>query len=238
MEMAAEPEEEDEEGSESKEEAVARIEKETAAARSKELKAMAVQDLKELLQKSGLETEKVKKEDMIKSMLASEAKARAEAREHEAKLRGVMEEKRQELEGTSVSEICKTCASMGIEGARTKEERIARILTQFVKEGGVEKALARKAQEKRREDLSSMETPGLCDLCDRAGVDPYVAEVLAGRIIKLEAEAGRFARPQLGQAESTSEAGGKRDLVQSILAKEAARKAEEQQQMQRASAAE
>merc|ERR1719401_2372857 len=166
MEMAAEPEEEDEEGSESKEEAVARIEKETAAARSKELKAMAVQDLKELLQKSGLETEKVKKEDMIKSMLASEAKARAEAREHEAKVRGVMEEKREELEGTSVSDICKMCASMGIEGARTKEDRIARILTQFVKEGGVEKALAQKAQDQRREELSSMETSGLCDLCD------------------------------------------------------------------------
>merc|ERR1719401_2635505 len=166
MEMAAEPEEEDEEEEESKEDAVARIEKETAAARSKELKAMAVQDLKELLQKSGLETEKVKKEDMIKSMLASEAKARAEAREHEAKVRGVMEQKREELEGTSVSDICKMCASMGIEGARTKEDRIARILTQFVKEGGVEKALAQKAQDQRREDLSSMETSGLCDLCD------------------------------------------------------------------------
>merc|ERR1719401_3067008 len=185
MEMAAEPEEGDEEESESKEDAVARVEKETVASRSKELKAMAKEQLTELLHKNGLDTEKVKKEDMIKSMLASEAKARAEAREHEAKIRGVMEEKRQELEGTSVAEICKTCASMGIEGARTKEERIARILTQFVKEGGVEKALARKAQEKRREDLSSMETPGLCDLCDRAGVDPYVAEVLAGRIIKL-----------------------------------------------------
>jgi len=32
------------------------------------------QDLKELLQKSGLDTEKVKKEDMVKSMLAAEAK--------------------------------------------------------------------------------------------------------------------------------------------------------------------
>merc|ERR1719401_254400 len=148
MEMAAEPEEEDEEEEESKEDAVARIEKETAIARSKELKAMAVQDLKELLQKSGLETEKVKKEDMIKSMLASEAKARAEAREHEAKLRCVMEEKRQELEGTSVAEISKICASMGMEcGRTTKEARVARILTQFVKDGGVEKALAKKAQD-------------------------------------------------------------------------------------------
>merc|ERR1719401_396796 len=238
MEMAAEPEEEDEEEEESKEDAVARIEKETAIARSKELKAMAVQDLKELLQKSGLETEKVKKEDMIKSMLASEAKARAEAREHEAKVRGVMEQKRQELESTSVSDICKMCASMGIEGARTKEDRIARILTQFVKEGGVEKALAQKAQDQRREDLSSMETSALCQLCDRAGVDPYVAEVLAGRIIKLEAEAGRFAKPQLGQMESTPDAGSQRSLVDSILAKEAARKAEEQQQAQRANAAE
>merc|ERR1719401_2649444 len=120
MEMAAEPEEEDEEEEESKEDAVARIEKETAAARSKELKAMAVQDLRELLQKSGLDTEKVKKEDMIKSMLASEAKARAAAREHEAKVRAVMEQKREELGGTSVSDLSKICASMGIEGARSK----------------------------------------------------------------------------------------------------------------------
>merc|ERR1719401_630093 len=139
MEMAAEPAEEEEEGEEeeeeSKEEAVARIEKETAAARSKELKAMAVQDLKELLQKNGLETEKVKKEDMIKSMLALEAKKRAEAREHEAKIRDVMEERKKELEGSSMSDICKMCASMGMEAGRiSKEDRIARILTQFVKD--------------------------------------------------------------------------------------------------------
>merc|ERR1719222_1754849 len=113
-------------------------------------------------------------------MLASEAKARAQAREHEAKVRCVMEEKKEELNGTSVTDICKICTSMGIEGARTKDDRIARILTQFVKEGGVEKALAKKAQQLRREELSSMDASDLCELCEHAGVDPYVAEVLAG----------------------------------------------------------
>merc|ERR1719226_193333 len=99
---------------------------------------MSVQDLKKLLEKSGLETEKVKKEDMIKSMLALEAKARAEEREHEAKIRDVIEERKKELEGSSMSDICKMCATIGMEAGRiSKEDRIARILTEFVKDGGV-----------------------------------------------------------------------------------------------------
>jgi len=98
--------------------------------------------------------------------------------------------------------------------------------------------LAEKAQNLRREELSAMEIVALRELCEHNGIDPYVAEVLVGRIIKLEAEEGRFLRPELAQIGKTPDAECARDVVDSILAKEAARKAEEQQQMQRACAAE
>merc|ERR1719150_3337908 len=52
---------EEEEKPESKEDAAAQLEKETVVKRTKLLKSMGVQDLKNLLQKNGLETEKVKK---------------------------------------------------------------------------------------------------------------------------------------------------------------------------------
>ena len=53
---------------------------------------------------------------MIKTMLKHEAKLRAEAREHEAKIRDVVLKKKQQLENTTVAELSQLCDNMRIKG--------------------------------------------------------------------------------------------------------------------------
>merc|ERR1719473_1235751 len=77
------------------------LEKEIVEQRTKEIKSMNVADMKDLVSNLGLNTGK--KEDMIKTLLKHEAKLRAEAREREAKIRGVVLKKKEQLESTSVA---------------------------------------------------------------------------------------------------------------------------------------
>merc|ERR1719183_1091090 len=121
---AAAPKEEEEEDMEveeiSEEEKIKRHEKEVVAQRTPELKSMSMDALKTLLVKAGLPTGK--KEDMIKTLLKQEAKDRAEAREHEAKIRAVVIKKKEDLEGLSLMDLGKLCDSKGIKCGKAKPE--------------------------------------------------------------------------------------------------------------------
>merc|ERR1711907_44231 len=108
---------------------------------------------------------------MIKALLKHEAKVRAEANEQKAKIRGVVVQKKQELESLSTSEMSKLCDSMGIKGVRTKEERIQRLLLQWQESGGVDKALAKIAEDDRKQELQAMDSSKLQKLCAKMGVD-------------------------------------------------------------------
>merc|ERR1712048_1508467 len=204
---------------------LARIEEETATARNKELKSMAVGDVKSLLHSNGLETDKMKKEDMIKAVLTHEADARKIARAHEAKIRGVIVSKKNELDGLSISDLSNTCIAMGIQGAKKKEDRVRMILEAWQKDDGVEKALAQIAREERLQVLQEMEINDLRKLCEANGIDPCVKEVVADRVAKAEKLAGKFVRPSLEKKEEKIEQSKGGDLVDTLLANESSRKA-------------
>merc|ERR1712048_235268 len=215
---------------------LARIEEETATARNKELKSMAVGDLKSLLQSNGLETDKMKKEDMIKAMLTHEADARKIARAHEAKIRGVIVSKKNELDGLSISDLSNTCIAMGIQGAKKKEDRVRMILEAWQKDDGVEKALAQIAREERLQVLQEMEINDLRTLCEANGIDPCVKEVMADRVAKAEKLAGKFVRPSLEKKEEKIEQSKGGDLVDTLLANESSRKAAQKKQIEQGEA--
>jgi len=79
--------------------------------------------------------------------------------------------------------------------------------------------------------------------CERAGVNPYVREVLAERAVRAEHAAGRFARPappSSGPAARASAGPGDagNDVVEALLASEASRKREaERKKVEEAAAA-
>jgi len=232
-----EEEQPEEETQETPEEVIKREEGEIYSARKKELKSMYIDDLKKAVTGYGIDV--AKKEIMIEAVLAHEAKQRADKREHEAQVREVVVKKKTELEHLSAPDLKKLCDAADIKGQISKKDRVERLLTQWLADGGVNKAFAQMAYEARRAELKAMEKPALRVFCESAGVDPFLKEVMVDRIVKHEVAAGCFNRPTLpSEQEATSTSvnstGAKKgNLVDNLLAEEADRKKQLAKQKQR-----
>merc|ERR1712232_1110936 len=150
-----EEEEEEEEEETDPEKLLKQKEEEIKDERTKELKSMYIADLKTLVTESGLALGT--KEIMIKAVLKHEAKARAEKRAHEAKIRNVVVKKKEELENTSLAELGKQCENIGAKGVKAKPERVKQLLLHWQQNGGVEQALAEIALNERKEELGEMD---------------------------------------------------------------------------------
>merc|ERR1719343_877162 len=202
------------------EDRLAKQEEDIIAARKKELKTMAASDLKELVTAKGLEPGN--KADNVDAVLAAEAKERAHKRAKEARLRLVVVKKKEELEALSVGELAERCKAIGLTGKMTKEYRVQQLLAKWQQDDGISKGLAAMAVQEREAELAAMENSGLIELCDKAGVDPLLKEVMVDRLIKHEGAAGRFARPEIHDDEEMegSSKEGKADMVDAVLADE------------------
>jgi len=206
---------------------VAQVEQEMLAARRKELKSIPIDQLKRLLEAQGLDTGK--KDEMTDRLAKHEAAGREEARAQQARLRHVLVNKKEELDGLSLPELKDRCAEEGIKGAQlSKPARIEALLKHWQAEDGVDKALAQMAHAAREQELTSLDAEALQRLCDTASVDPYVKEVMVDRIVKREHVAGRFGRPvlewQSRETSASAAVGG--DMVEALMASEANRKRE------------
>jgi len=206
-------------------------EQDAAVARTKELKSMYAEQLKQLLLSNGLETGS--KEVMIKNLLKHEAKARVAAKAQKNKIRAVVVKKKQDLEALSTSELGKLCESSGMKGFKSKEERVQRLLVQWQENDGVDKALAQIAEEERKQELDSLDTVKLQKLCAKMGVDPFVKEIMVERISKKENETGCYARPALTQESEAPKAEKPVDMVDALLANESQRKKDKEQRDQK-----
>lgn len=226
----AEDAQEEEEDEESEEDKLAREEQEATASRKKELKGMYLDDLKAVATKAGLEI--CKKEVMLDTILKHEAKARFALRERKAQVRQVLVSKKEELEALGLPELKQECASLGITGQLSKPARIEMIIKQWQEEEGVDKALAKIALDKRESELTAMEKPVLSGLCEAAGIDPFVKELIVERVVRVEHKAGRFARPSSEMRklpdEDAQKAPKKADIVDALLANEENRKKEKE----------
>jgi len=213
----------------SEEDALAKREKEMTDARKKELRGMYADELKELVSSKGLPLSK--KDDMIEAVLAREAADRAEARAHEAKVRAAVVRKKGALEALPLPELREHCSATGIPNNLTKAARIEQLLKLWLEDDGVRKALVQDAREQRERELGAMDGAALRGLCEKAGLSPFVREVMADRIVRRERELGRFARPtpekEEGEPEEDTPGPAKKgDLVEALLASDASRKRE------------
>merc|ERR1719387_1131660 len=190
---------------------------------------MKVSDLKELAARIGLDSTQ-KKDDLAENVVAHEAKLRADALARAEKMRAVVVQKKEELEGLSISDLAKLCASKNIEGARSKEERVARLLKQWQDCNGVARALEEESKQERAKELGAMDSASLRKLCAKAGVDPFVKEVLVDRLMHREA-AGMISAPKEEEAPET-------DLVEVLLLREKALKEQKEKKEKEAEARE
>jgi len=208
-------------------EALARQEEETKTTRRKELKGTLIDDLKRLVEAAGLELSK--KEMMVDRLTQHEAAVRAEERAKQARIRQVVVDKKEELEALSIPELKDRCAEEGVKGNLTKQARIETLVKLWLEDDGAETAVAKLARDDRERELSGMNINALEKLCKKVAIDPFVKEVIADRIVRREHAAGRFGRPAL-EAEKKEAAAlappGSGDMVELLLAQEAARKRE------------
>merc|ERR1719401_603650 len=166
---------------------------------------------------------------MIDRLTKHEAAARAEARAHQAKIRQVLLDKKDELEAMSAPELKDKCTEEGIKGNLTKPARIEALIKQWQEDDGVDKALAKIARDARQEALFAMDETALQKLCEQVGIDPFVKEVVIDRIVHRERAAGRFNKPVLewmNNKETTALATAGGDMVEALMASEAMRKKE------------
>jgi hypothetical protein len=160
---------------------------------------------------------------MMKAVLKHEAKERAETREKEAQIRDAVVEKKAEFEAVSAPELKKLCTAAKIIGNLTKSERIEKLLANWLHEDGVSKTLQDKARQKKEADLAAMDKPTLRKLCDKAGIDPFLKDVLIDRIVRHETAAGKFLKPTGSAApvqEEPKVTTKTANMVEALLAKE------------------
>lgn len=182
---------------------------------------MSAEDLKQLILSHGLETGK--KEVMINAFLKHEAKGRAAAKAQKAKIRAVVVEKKQELEGLPAPQLSKLCESAGMKGLRSKEERVQRLLVQWQENDGVDKALAQIAMTERKQELNALDDAKLQKLCNKMGVDPFVKEIMVDRLTKRENEMGCYLRPAMLRENEAPKVESNVDMVDALLADQAQR---------------
>lgn len=167
-------------------------------ARQTELKSKSLQDLKELMLRHGLETGT--KDQMVKSLLAYEAKCRENLKAFESKIGEAVAQKKEEFDTKKNDALKQMCAAKGLALGGGKEDRIERLLEEAQKDGDLDKVVSVNIRSKRKAELMSMNKASVVTLCEKTGVDPLVKDVLVERILSHENEGG--AAIAMGNAEA------------------------------------
>merc|ERR1712190_180883 len=94
-----------------------------------------------------------------------EVKAREEARVHAAKVRDVVSKMKKDVGSKTGDELKQLLTGYGLKLGGSKTERIDRIVARQKEDGEVEKILAGMARDARKQELLSMDSTALMDMC-------------------------------------------------------------------------
>lgn len=152
-----------------------------AATRRKELKAMKLVQIKGMVVRKGLDVGS--KEKMVESIITNEAKSRANICKHKANVRSVVGKKREEFNGLSTKKLKELLQAYALQTGGTKPALVDRLLATWKEQGEIEKVLAGMAFQARKVELNAMDKVALFDLCRKKGVDALSKEVLVERLL-------------------------------------------------------
>merc|ERR1712048_862975 len=123
--------------------------------------------------------------------LLQEAKAREEARAHAAKVRGVVLNMNKQVAAKTGDELKQLLTGYGLKSGGSKDEKVERIVARQQENGEVDKVLAAMARDERKQELLSMDTTVLMEMCSKAKEilgDCLVKEILVDRLLSSEAK--------------------------------------------------
>merc|ERR1712054_545647 len=167
---------------------LAAVQDEVVAARQSELKSKSWQDLKEIALRQGVESGS--KEQMVKALLAHEAKCRENLKAFESKIGEAVSDYKGQMGSKTNAALKDLCVAKGLAVGGGKNDRIDRLVDEAKKDGELDKIVSANLRNKRKAELMSMEKPAVVQLCEKAGVDATVKDIMVERILAQESEGG------------------------------------------------
>jgi hypothetical protein len=166
---------------------------ESLAARRAKLRALGVDELRRMLTERKVETQEKGKDAMINAIFEHEIKAREELEAFSTKVVEAEAKKKEELQARSATELKEMCAAKGLKLGVAKDDRVATLVEAAGADGEIEKLVAASMRSSRTDELLAMDKGALKALCDRAGVDALVKDIVVERVLSHESEHGRIA---------------------------------------------
>jgi len=134
--------------------------------------------------------------------------------------------KKQEFENMSAVELKDACTAKELAVGGSKDALIGRLMEHADQNDEIDKMVTKMKQAERKTELLALDKEQLVKMCDKAGLDPYVKEILVERISKQENQMGRYSRAVAKQDEEPQTR--KLDMVEALLANESTRKKEKE----------
>merc|ERR550537_283533 len=165
----------------------AQMQDERVDARKSELASMSMPQLKELLVNLCLEVNG-KKEELVQAVLNHEAQCLQKQHAFEAKVQEALSTKKTTLWELSASKLQEMCTAGKLSTFGAKEALIGRLTDQAVQDGEIDRMAAKLIRAARKEELSKFEKAVLVDMCDKAGIDSSVKEIMVERLLAQDDE--------------------------------------------------
>merc|ERR1712232_840557 len=101
-----------------------------------------------------------------------------------------------ELSSKSATELKELCNERGLKLGGGKNERVERLLTAAREAGEIDEVLVGMVRADRREELKKLDKVSLKMLCDNAGIDTIIKEVLVERVVACEFDVPPAKKPR------------------------------------------
>merc|ERR1712137_1423367 len=154
-------------------------------------------DLKRLLTTHGLEAGG-KVSDMANAILKYEQRVQEEIRAYEAKVRDLTEQRKDEFERMSLTDLKQLLVAKGLKAGVSKADRAQRLAEEAQKDGSIAKKVSQMTRVERKQELLKMDKTAVLDLCHELEIEPLMKDVMVQRIMSYETDiAEGFMEPEL-----------------------------------------
>merc|ERR1711972_768621 len=126
--------------------------------------------------------------DMITTLLKYEKRVQEEFSAYEAKVKELIDQKKDEYEGLSLSELKQLLAAKGLKAGSGKSEGAQKLAEEAQKDGTITKKISQMTRQDRKAELLKMDKAAVLDLCRELDLDPIVKDVVVQRMISHETD--------------------------------------------------
>merc|ERR1712032_1715630 len=117
-----------------------------------------------------------------------EQRVQEEIRAYEAKVKDLMEQKKDEFERLSLNDLKQLLVAKGLKAGVGKADRAQRLAEEAEKDGSIAKKVSQMTRVERKQELLKMDKTAVLDLCHELEIEPLMKDVMVQRIMSYEAD--------------------------------------------------